>query len=143
MHARGSGGPTIHTHQFFKENQMSKKVLVVDDSASVRQQVSAALKQAGLTVVEAVDGLDGKKKVESGGIDCVVCDVNMPNMNGIEMVQTVKSDARFKSLPIVMLTTEGAKELIAKAKAAGAAGWIVKPFNAAALVKAVEKLAGA
>ncbi len=73
---------------------MSANILIVDDSASVRQQVGAALKQAGMTVTEAVDGVDGKKKVESGSFDCVVCDVNMPNKNGIEMVQEVKSDTR-------------------------------------------------
>lgn len=121
---------------------MSATVLVVDDSASVRQQVGAALKQAGLKVIEALDGLDGKNKISAGGIDCVVCDVNMPNMNGVEMVEAVKSQPQFKSLPIVMLTTEGSKELIAKAKAAGASGWIVKPFNATMLVAAVKKLAG-
>ncbi len=121
---------------------MSATVLIVDDSASVRQQVGAALKQAGMKVIEACDGLDGKNKISSGGIDCVVCDVNMPNKNGIEMVEEVKSDSRFASLPIVMLTTEGAKELITKAKAAGASGWIVKPFNATMLVSAVKKLAG-
>ena len=120
---------------------MSKKILVVDDSATVRQQVGLALKQSGFEVVEAVDGLDGKSKIEAGGISCVICDVNMPNMNGLEMVEAVKSDARFHSLPIVMLTTEGAKELIARAKAAGSAGWIIKPFKADMLIAAVQKLA--
>lgn len=119
------------------------KVLVVDDSATVRQQVTAALTQAGLDVDEAADGLAGAKRIRSGGISCVVCDVNMPNMNGIEMVEDVKSDAQFASLPIIMLTTEGAKELIQKAKAAGACGWIVKPFKADMLVAAVKKLASA
>lgn len=119
------------------------KVLVVDDSATVRQQVSAALTQAGLEVEEAIDGLTGASRIKSGGISCVVCDVNMPNMNGIEMVADVKADARFESLPIIMLTTEGAKELIQKAKAAGACGWIVKPFKADMLVAAVKKLANA
>ena len=122
---------------------MSTTVLVVDDSATVRQQVGAALTQAGLTVVEACDGVDGKNKISGGGIDCVVCDVNMPNKNGIEMVEEVKSEPKFKSLPIVMLTTEGAKELIVKAKQAGASGWIVKPFNAEMLVSAVKKLTAA
>lgn len=119
---------------------MSATVLVVDDSLTVRQQVSAALARAGNNVIEAIDGVDGKSKINAGGIDCVICDVNMPNKNGIEMVEEVKSDSRFSSLPIVMLTTEGAKELIAKAKKAGACGWIVKPFDAAMLVAAVKKL---
>lgn len=119
------------------------KVLVVDDSATVRQQVKAALTKAGLDVDEAVDGLDGAQKIKAGGISCVVCDVNMPNMNGIEMVEDVKSETQFQSLPIIMLTTEGAKELVQKARAAGACGWIVKPFKADMLVAAVKKLANA
>ena len=125
-----------------QEQVMANKILVVDDSSSVRQQVGMALGQAGLDVVEAVDGVDGVAKVKAGDIKCVVCDVNMPNKNGIEMVQEVKSDAAFANLPIIMLTTEGSKDLIAQAKAAGACGWIVKPFNAAMLVSAVKKLAG-
>ncbi|WP_425397188.1 response regulator [Aeoliella sp.] len=121
---------------------MSATVLVVDDSATVRQQVNVALSQVGLKVIEAVDGADGAAKIKAGGIDVVVSDVNMPNKNGIEMVAEVKSDARFSSLPIIMLTTEGARELIAKAKAAGASGWIVKPFKANMLIATVKKLAG-
>ena len=119
---------------------MSTNVLVVDDSATVRQQVCAALSQAGLRVSEAVDGVDGVTKIKSGGIDCVVCDVNMPNKNGIEMVAEVKRDASYSNLPIIMLTTEGSKDLIAKAKAAGACGWIVKPFKPDMLVAAVKNL---
>jgi two-component system chemotaxis response regulator CheY len=115
-------------------------VLVVDDSATVRQQVSAALTQSGFQVREACDGVEGKSRIEAGGVDCVICDVNMPNKNGIEMVEEVKSNAAHKQLPIVMLTTEGAKELIERAKKAGACGWIVKPFKADLLVAAVQKL---
>ena len=119
---------------------MSATVLVVDDSQTVRQQVSAALSQAGFSVLEAADGALGATAIEAGGVDCVICDVNMPNMNGIEMVERVKSDPQFKSLPIVMLTTEGAMELIQKAKKAGASGWIVKPFKPDLLIAAVRKL---
>ncbi|WP_039963591.1 response regulator [Rhodopirellula europaea] len=119
---------------------MSATVLVVDDSASVRQQVGATLKQSGFNVVEAVDGVQGFNRIEQGGIDCVICDVNMPNMNGIEMVQKVKANPANADLPIVMLTTEGAKELITQAKQYGAKGWIVKPFKANLLIAAVEKL---
>lgn len=121
---------------------MSATVLVVDDSASVRQQVGAALTQSGYTIVEANDGQPGVDRIAQGGIDCVICDVNMPNMNGIEMVREVKSDPANADLPIVMLTTEGAKELITQAKQAGAKGWIVKPFKAELLIAAVEKLTG-
>lgn len=122
---------------------MSATILVVDDSATVRQQVSAAITLAGFKVVEARDGVEGKSKIEAGGVDCVICDVNMPNKNGIELVEEVKADPRHTKLPIVMLTTEGAKELIARAKKAGASGWIVKPFKADLLVSAVQKLTSA
>ena len=119
---------------------MSTTVLVVDDSATVRQQVGAALMQVGFKVVEAADGVQGKQRIDQGGIDCVICDVNMPNKNGIEMLEEVKQQARHKSLPIVMLTTEGAPGVIQRAKLAGAAGWIVKPFKADMLIAAVRKL---
>jgi len=119
---------------------MGAKVLVVDDSVSVRQQVRVTLEQQGFEVVEACDGLEGVAAIASGNLDCVVCDVNMPNMNGIEMIKKVKADGANEALPILMLTTEGAKELIMQAKAAGASGWIVKPFKADLLVAAVQKL---
>jgi two-component system chemotaxis response regulator CheY len=119
---------------------MSAVVLVVDDSATVRQQVGAALKVSGYTVVEAADGAEGKKRILAGGVACVICDVNMPNKNGIEMVEEVKSVPAHKGLPIIMLTTEGAPQLVQRAKAAGAVGWIVKPFKAELLVAAVRKL---
>lgn len=120
---------------------MSKKVLVVDDSASVRQQVSMALTQAGFSVMEAVDGMDGFEKVsKSSDIAAVICDVNMPRMNGLEFVEKVQGTPRPKKLPIVMLTTEGQPALMQRAKKAGAAGWIIKPFKADLLIEAVKKL---
>lgn len=119
---------------------MSVTVLVVDDSATVRQQVATALTQAGFQVVEASDGLQGLNRAKQGGIDCIISDVNMPSMNGIEMVSLIKQDSSLSSTPVVMLTTEGSKELITKAKQAGASGWIVKPFKAEMLVAAVTKL---
>lgn len=119
---------------------MSATVLVVDDSATVRQQVGSALRLAGFTVVEAGDGAEGKARILAGGVNCVICDVNMPNKNGIEMVEEVKSVPAHKALPIIMLTTEGAPQLVQRAKTAGATGWIVKPFKADLLVAAVKKL---
>ncbi len=120
---------------------MGKKILVVDDSATVRQQVGMALKQAGFTVVEAVDGADGVEKISgTADIAAVICDVNMPRMNGLDMVAEVKRDPKNAALPIVMLTTEGQPALIRRAKQAGAKGWIVKPFKAAQLVAAMQKL---
>ena len=119
---------------------MSATVLIVDDSATVRQQVGTVLLQSGFQVEHACDGVEGVSRIQKGGIDCVICDVNMPNMNGIELVEAVKQCEQHSKLPIIMLTTEGAKELIQRAKQAGASGWIVKPFKADLLVAAVQKL---
>lgn len=120
---------------------MGKKILIVDDSATVRQQVGLALTQAGFEVVEAVDGLDGVSKLgEVSGISLVICDVNMPRMGGLDMIEKVHADGKFSSLPIVMLTTEGQPDMVERAKKAGAKGWIVKPFKADLLVAAAKKL---
>ena len=119
-----------------------KKILVVDDSATVRQQVSMALKQVGFDVVEAQDGAAGYEAIEaSTDIAVVICDVNMPRMNGIEMLTKVKQAPKNAKLPIIMLTTEGQPALMRQAKEAGATGWMVKPFNATQLVTVVKKLA--
>ena len=120
---------------------MGKLVLVVDDSAAVRQQVGMALGQAGFEVVEAGDGKQGVSAVtQNPQIAMVISDVNMPNMNGLEMVVELKKNPANKALPIIMLTTEGQPALIKQAKEAGAVGWIVKPFNASQLVATVQKL---
>jgi two-component system chemotaxis response regulator CheY len=123
---------------------MSKKILVVDDSLTVRQQVSQALTQAGFSVVEAADGAEGLAQVERhGDLAMVLCDVNMPRMNGIEMLESMKADGGHKALHVLMLTTEAAPALVDRAKKAGAKGWIVKPFKAELLVGAVRKLTAA
>jgi two-component system chemotaxis response regulator CheY len=120
---------------------MVKTILVVDDSGTVRQQVSMALKQAGFAIVEAADGVEALAAIESNrAIDMVVCDVNMPNLNGLEMVERIKSDPQHKALPILMLTTEGQPSMIRRAKEAGAVGWIVKPFDANQLVQTAKHL---
>ena len=119
---------------------MGKKVLVVDDSVTIRHQLRMALTPAGYEVVEAFDGEDGLAKAKADpDLAMAICDVNMPRMDGIEMISKMREYGL--TLPIVMLTTEGQPALIKRAKAAGAKGWIVKPFNATLLVKAVDKLA--
>ncbi|MFT3709869.1 MAG: response regulator [Archangium sp.] len=115
---------------------MSKKVLVIDDSPTIRQQVALCLSGSGYQVVEAVDGLDAMGKRE--GCAIAICDVNMPRMNGIEFVEKVGTGA----MPVVMLTTEGKPELIDRARKAGAKGWMVKPFKPDQLLSVVKKLVG-
>jgi two-component system chemotaxis response regulator CheY len=120
---------------------MSKKVLVVDDSATVRQQVGLALGQAGFDIVEAVDGQDGVEKIYGDtSISLVVCDVNMPRLNGIEMLEKIRAEQPQVKVPVIMLTTEGHPALMERAKKAGAKGWIVKPFKAELLIAAAKKL---
>ena len=119
---------------------MSKKILVVDDSETVRQQLRLVLDPAGYTVVEAFDGQDGLEKARGvTDIAMIICDVNMPRMNGLDMIGQLKNDGI--TTPIVMLTTEGQPALIKRAKEAGAKGWIVKPFKPELLLAAVKKLA--
>ena len=123
---------------------MSRTILIVDDSRSVRHSVSVVLKRAGFEMAEAGDGLEGLAMVDSNrNIDMVICDINMPNMNGLEMVEKIKAKPENKSLPILMLTTEGQASLVKRAKQAGAVGWIVKPFNPRQLVQTVNHLTGA
>lgn len=120
---------------------MSKRVLVVDDSETVRQLVGFALKQGGYEIVEAVDGADGLSKLASdSSISMVICDINMPRMNGLEMVEQLAQNKTIKKVPVVMLTTEGQPALIQRAKQAGVKGWIVKPFKPDLLLAAVNKL---
>ena len=118
---------------------MSATILVIDDSAMVRQQVGRALTGAGFTIVEAVDGVDALQKLaDAPGTRLIVCDVNMPRMNGVEFLERLSAEGQ--SIPVVMLTTEGQPELIQRAKALGAKGWIVKPFKPHLLIAAVKKL---
>jgi two-component system chemotaxis response regulator CheY len=117
------------------------KILIVDDSRTIRQQVSFTLSKGGHVVVEAEDGLKGIEALKANSdIAMVVSDVNMPNMNGLEMLEAVRKDASISHVPIVMLTTEGAADLLARAKSAGAKGWLVKPFKPEQLIAVVQKL---
>jgi two-component system chemotaxis response regulator CheY len=119
-----------------------KKIMIVDDSRIVRQQVNAALAPAGFEILEAQDGLEALERMKSTpDIALVICDVNMPRMNGLEMLGAVR-DAGIPPLPIVMLTTEGRSDLVDNAKRAGAKGWLVKPFKPEQLVAVARKLTG-
>ena len=116
-----------------------KKILVIDDSETIRQQVRHALASTGYEIVEAVDGIDGLEKLRAvTDLDLALCDVNMPRMNGLDMIAEVQRTG--PKIPILMLTTEGQPSLIRRAREAGAKGWIVKPFKPELLVAAVTKL---
>lgn len=121
---------------------MAKKILVVDDSAAIRQSVTFVLQQEGFETVEASDGADGLEKIKSNPVDMVISDVNMPNMDGITMVSRIREITSFKFIPIIILTTESQSSKMDEGKAAGATGWIVKPFTSEKLLAVVRKLIG-
>lgn len=122
---------------------MAKRILIVDDSPSVRQQVGQALRPAGYDIVEAADGVEALDCIEKQqDLAMVLCDVNMPRMNGLELLDKLKESGRVQSLPVLMLTTEGQPALMQRAKASGAKGWVVKPFKVPLLVAAIQKLTG-
>jgi len=121
---------------------MTVKILIVDDSKTIRQQVSFTLSRSGYVVVEAEDGKDGLTKLSANpDVKLIISDVNMPNMGGLDMVESIKAGGTYTG-SVVMLTTEGSPELIERAKAAGARGWLVKPFKPDQLLGAVNKLVG-
>jgi two-component system chemotaxis response regulator CheY len=119
---------------------MAKTIMVVDDSASLRQVVGIALKGAGYDVIEAGDGKDALGKLKGQKVHLIVSDVNMPNMDGISMVKAIKQLPHYKFTPIMMLTTESDTGKKMQGKAAGAKAWLVKPFQPPTLLNAVSKL---
>lgn len=120
---------------------MGKKIMIVDDSASVRQQLSFVLTKGGFEVIEVCDGKEGVETLEKNRDICMIfCDVNMPVMNGLDMLEKVKSAPENANLPIIMLTTEASTALIERAKTAGAKGWMVKPFHPDQVIAIANKL---
>ncbi len=119
---------------------MAKTVLVVDDSASLRQVVSIALKGSGYDVIEACDGRDALAKLNGIKVHLVISDVNMPNMDGIRFVKELKQLPNYKFTPVIMLTTETQADKKAEGQAAGAKAWVVKPFQPQTMLAAVAKL---
>ena len=116
------------------------KILAADDSASMRQMVSFTLKGAGFDVVDAVDGVDALNKAKNETFDLVLSDVNMPNMDGIELVKNLRALPNYKFIPILMLTTESGSDKKMSGKQAGATGWIVKPFNPDQLLSTIKRV---
>jgi two-component system chemotaxis response regulator CheY len=119
---------------------MVKRVLAVDDSRTMREMVSFTLKKAGYEVVEAEDGQAALKAVAGLTVDAVITDLNMPNMNGFDLIRALRASPSFKFTPILMLTTEGDAAKKAEGKAAGATGWIIKPFIPEKLIEVVNKI---
>lgn len=121
---------------------MAKTILAVDDSGSLRQMVTFSLKAAGYDVVQAVDGQDGLDKAKEKTVDLVLTDQNMPIMDGLTLIKNLRGLGSYQKVPILMLTTESSDEMKAKGKAAGANGWLVKPFDPKRLIEVVQKVIG-
>jgi two-component system, chemotaxis family, chemotaxis protein CheY len=119
---------------------MAKTIMIVDDSASLRQVVGIALRGAGYDVIEACDGKDALSKLTGQKVHLMISDVNMPNMDGISLVKAVKQMPAYKFTPIVMLTTESADGKKKEGQEAGAKAWVLKPFKPEQMVNVVQKL---
>ena len=117
-------------------------ILAVDDSASMRQMVAFTLKSAGYLVTEAIDGQDAWEKAAKADFDLVLTDQNMPRMDGLTLTRKLRDNPKFKSTPILILTTESSDQMKQAGRAAGATGWLVKPFDPAKLIEVVAKVLG-
>ncbi len=121
---------------------MAKTILAVDDSTSIRQMVAFTLKSAGYAVIEAADGQEGLDKAKVNTIDLILTDQNMPKMDGLALIKSLRGLPQFASTPILMLTTESSDAMKTQGKAAGATGWLVKPFDPHKLLEVVKKVIG-
>ncbi|MEJ2629799.1 MAG: response regulator [Acidihalobacter sp.] len=121
---------------------MAKTVMIVDDSASLRQVVRMALSGAGYQVMDAGDGQEALDKLNGNKVHLVISDVNMPRMDGITFVKTLKQKPEYRFLPVIMLTTEAGEARKDEGRAAGAKAWMIKPFQPAQMLAAVSKLVG-
>ena len=121
---------------------MSKTIMTVDDSASVRMMVAFTLKESGYEIIEAVNGVDALEKLENHEISMIVADINMPEMDGITLVKKIRNHKQHRFIPVIMLTTESHESMRERGKEAGATGWIVKPFKPEQLVAVTRKVLG-
>ena len=121
---------------------MTKTIITVDDSSSIRQMIRFTLTSEGYKVLEAVDGVDALEKLTMNQVDMVLTDLNMPNMDGIEFIKNLRAQQNFKFVPIVFITTESQQEKKTEGREAGATGWIVKPFKPEHLLSVIKKLIG-
>ena len=122
---------------------MGKRILVVDDSAAIRQSIAYILQQGGYDVTAANDGLDGLSVLSTmDAVDLIITDINMPNLDGIGFIRKVRANPKYKFTPVIVLTTESQGSKMNEGKEAGATGWIVKPFSEDKLLGVVKKVAG-
>ena len=121
---------------------MGKRILTVDDSATVRKMVSYTLRGAGYDVVEAEDGVDGLEKASAQQVDLVLTDQNMPRMDGLTLIKSLREMPTYRRSPILVLTTESGDDMKQRGRAAGATGWMVKPFDPERLLTVVRKVLG-
>ncbi|MDZ4185181.1 MAG: response regulator [Desulfuromonadales bacterium] len=115
-----------------------KRIMTVDDSATIRQMVALTLRDAGYEVVEAIDGRDALERLSQESVDMLITDLNMPNLDGVGLIRAVRQDPANRFIPIIMLTTESHDSKKQEGKAAGASGWIVKPFKPEQLLGVVK-----
>jgi two-component system chemotaxis response regulator CheY len=120
---------------------MKKKVLTVDDSRTIRNMLLVTLNNAGFETIQAEDGIEGLEVLEESNPDVIVTDINMPRMDGYGFIEGVRANPEFRTVPILVLTTESSPEKKMRAREAGATGWIVKPFNPDTLVEAIRRVA--
>ncbi len=121
---------------------MAKTILAIDDSASIRQMVAFTLKSSGYEVVDAVDGMDGLDKAKAASFNLILTDQNMPRMDGLTLIKNLRALPQYKTVPILMLTTESSDAMKQQGRAAGATGWLVKPFDPQKLIEVVKKVVG-
>lgn len=119
---------------------MKKTVLTVDDSRTIRNMLLVTLQNAGFETIQAEDGVEGLEKLEGSRPDVIVTDINMPRLDGFGFIEGVRSNDRFRAVPILVLTTESDAEKKNRARQAGATGWIVKPFDPTKLIDAIERV---
>lgn len=119
-------------------NMMAKTIMTVDDSPSIRQVLGMALKDAGYIVLEAENGVDALKKLENRRVNMVITDLNMPKMCGLDLIRHVRKTSEHRFVPIIMLTTESQEEKRLEGKAAGASGWLIKPFRPEQILRVVQ-----
>ncbi|MDO6590194.1 response regulator [Loktanella sp. D2R18] len=122
---------------------MKTRILAIDDSPTIRSLLTMALEKAGFDVTTAVDGVDGVQKFRDSDADLVITDVNMPNKDGFGVIDDIRGGEKNRAVPVLVLTTESGAALKERARAAGATGWIVKPFDDDALVSVIRRLTGA